>query len=70
MADCCSFTCALAIERRGNFSRDTALYMKLHTPMAIIDSGPDDIAYGSMWVVQVRHHVEDEAAVNARPLTR
>jgi dienelactone hydrolase len=31
----------------GLFSRDTALYAKLHTPMAIIDSGPDDIAYAN-----------------------
>jgi dienelactone hydrolase len=31
----------------GLFSRDTALYGKLHTPMAIIDSGPDDIAYAN-----------------------
>jgi dienelactone hydrolase len=29
----------------GLFSRDTQLYMKLHTPMAIVDAGPDDIAY-------------------------
>jgi hypothetical protein len=31
----------------GLFARDTALYMKLHVPMAIVDSGPDDIAYAN-----------------------
>jgi dienelactone hydrolase len=31
----------------GLFSRDTQLYMKLHTPMAIVDAGPDDIAYAN-----------------------
>jgi hypothetical protein len=31
----------------GLFARDTALYMKLHTPMAIVDAGPDDIAYSN-----------------------
>jgi len=31
----------------GLFSRDMSLYMKLHTPMAIVDAGPDDIAYSN-----------------------
>jgi hypothetical protein len=31
----------------GLFSRDPMLYAALHAPMAIIDAGPDDIAYSN-----------------------
>lgn len=31
----------------GLFARDPQLYMQLHTPMAIVDAGPDDIAYAN-----------------------
>jgi hypothetical protein len=44
----------------GLFERDQQIYNSLHTPMAIVDGGPDDIAY--------ENGLADFQAINTVPI--